>query len=332
MNEIDYQKIFEVLDRVTGLPLKRRGRKWFGACYIDGSESPRWDKLSCRLVPEGIQLFEQGNGGTTLFSWMMQHGGCTTKAEAFKKLKEIGSSNIVIPPPRPEPPMRYIYPDILEREKRDIGILEDNLFLFLAENYGREKVIRAYELMNITPLLSKDGHIATTFWYVDGEGRVLHDKSIVYRSDGKRDKDLKAFTRFKVDYGYRGRCLFGEHLRKRMGDGLIYVVESEKTALLMYLEYGSRVLAAGGSNNLLGVRPEYRLLRDKDKAGDIWKEQYPDQCPDWWSSYSDVPIETGWDMGDVIMYKLNNRKNERIYRDRHMQEDCDGSDKVEQDA
>ena len=307
--DIDYAKVFEVLDTITGLPLKRKGSRWFGSCYLDGSPSDRWDKISCRLVPDGIQLMEQGMGGTTLWNYLKDRHGLSN-SEVGQKLSSLSASNIIIPPPKPPPPTRYVYSGVIQEAVSNIGVVEDEFFLFLCRHFGRKKAISAYRLYNVTPLLLKDGRIATTFWYVRQDGKILHDKGILYKDDGHRDKSFGGCRRFKIDYGYRERCYFGEHLLGKIGNRRIMVVESEKTALLLWLYYGQFAMATGGSNCLYRVEPGWIPLPDWDKAGDLfWCRYYPEECQDWWNEYPDVPIERGWDIGDVIMYKLNQKEN-----------------------
>lgn len=307
--EINYAKVFEVLDKITGLPLKRKGSRWFGACYIDGSASPRWDKLSCRLLKDGIQMLEQGGASITIWTYLKDYHGLNNGA-VYEKLQGLSQSNIVVSPPRPVPPLQYVYPSTLARAKESIGIVEDSLFQYLVSHFGRRKVILAYNMFNVTPFKMKDGRVATTFWYVDSTLRILHDKGILYGDNGKRDHSFGGCRRFKLDQGFRAHGYFGEHLLSYKGDQTVYLVESEKTAILMWLYYGRVCLATGGSTCLRRVEPGWVLLPDWDTAGDLyWCRWFPEECHDWWNDFPDVPIERGWDIGDVIMYKLNKRKN-----------------------
>lgn len=308
-NNINYSKVFEVLDKITGLPLKRKGSRWFGACYLDGSASPRWDKVTCRLLKDGIQLYEQGMGGTTIWSYLKDYRGLDNR-EVFEKLDMLSSSNIPVPPPRPDAPLRFVSPQIMQDAKAKISVEEDELFRYLVSHFRRDKVILAYQLFNVTPFTMRDGRVITTFWYRNSAGEILHDKGVLYKEGGRRDHSFGGSRRFKKDYGFKGRCYFGEHLLPHSSSHQVYVVESEKTALLMWLYYGRFCLATGGSNCLTEVKPNWILLPDWDKAGDLfWCRYYPEQCHDWWSDFPEVPVERGWDIGDVIMYKLNKRKN-----------------------
>ena len=326
MENIDYPKIFEILDTITGLPLKRRGRRWFGACFLDGSKSERWDKVTCRLVTNGIQIFEQGKGGMTLFNWMYKYGNCGKKSDVIKKLTELSGCEIKVPEPKPEKPLRYVFPAILEFNKERIGVIKDGLFLFLEKLFGTDATIEAYRRYNVTPMEGEDGKILTTFWYVDALGRVLHDKSMLYDSEtGHRDKEFKGKRHFREDLGYRAYGLFGGHLipensteeAKTDGKQRIYVVESEKTAILCWLFYRKGIwLASAGKNNLARMRvgAKWTLITDRD-AWEFWNGAYQGQCPRWWESYPEWECGPKDDIGDYIIYKKMNKYGNKKTKD-----------------
>lgn len=308
MREFDYAKIFEVLDTFTGLPIKRKGRRWYGACYMDGSSSDRWDKITCRLLNDGIQIFEQGMGGITLWSWLLKYGGCNDTKEAAEKLRYISNCNIIVPPPKPKPPIRYVYESILNREKIDIGIKKDNLFSFLSSIYGERAVQLAYSSLNITPvnLIHRDD-IGTNFWYVNKDNKILHDKIVLYKPIGKRDHDFGGARRFKQDSGFYGNCYFGEHLLKN-NKLKVYVVESEKTALIAMLSIRSGLfIATGGKNCILHSEPDWVFLSDID-SWEYWESKMPGQCPKWWEAYKDWDYGPKDDFGDYLIWLMNNYK------------------------
>lgn len=308
-NNIDYDKVFELLDTITGLPLKRKGKRWYGACYFDGSRSDRFDKLTCRVVRDGIQIFEQGNSGMTLFTWMLKHGGCSSKREVYEKLVALNGCNIIVPPPKPEPELKYIYPTILEYEKRNIGKIEDGFFKFLCSAFNRQMAITIYRIYNVTPTTNRENLILTTFWYVDAKGRILHDKSMLYDTiSGHRDKGFHGSRRFREDQGYRGFGLFGEHLLAETPSGTrIFVVESEKTAIMATLFFKQGVWLASGGKNCLSrakVDPSWTIITDID-AWEYWNSIYPGQCPKWWEHYKDWQYGPKDDIGDYITHMLH---------------------------
>lgn len=316
MDNIDYNKIFEVLDTFTGLPLKRKGNRWFGACYFDGSSHNRWDKLNCRLVDNGIQLFEQGNIGITLFNWLLQYGNCRTKKDAYEKLLAMSGVNIVIPPPKPPPPLKYVYKNVVDRELWHIGKVKDGLFLYFLKYADIFRVTRLFREMNVSPYEMHNGIIATVFWYVDEKGRFLYDKGVMYNSDtGKRTTYLRkdgreagGFRRFQRDKGFYGEGYFGSHLLSRRAPGQkVYLCESEKSAILCKFMWPKHIfLATGGKNNLRSVEKDWIILADRD-AWEFWNGLYPEQCHQWWLEFADSKWVCGEhdDIGDYVMYLLN---------------------------
>lgn len=311
MNDINYAKIFEVLDTFTGLPIKRKGDRWYGACYYDGAVSNRFDKLTCRLLSDGIQMLEQGNNGISIWSWLLRYGGCNDTKEAFQKLMNVSNCNIVVPPPKPKPPIRYVYNHIMHGEKGSIGVTQDDLFSYLASIFGIRRVITAYNRLNVTPLLLKnedfENRIATNFWYVDKQNRILHDKIVLYQPGiGKRDRNFGGARRFKQEKGFYGSCYFGEHLLNEQFSK-VYVVESEKTALISTLFSPKNLfLATGGKNCILHSEPDWVFLSDID-SWEYWDSKLPGQCPKWWLSYPEWPYGPKDDFGDYIIWLKTNK-------------------------
>jgi len=296
---INWQKIFEILPEITGLPFKRKGRHWYGQFYIDGSKSNRWDKTVATLGKDGggIILLENGNSAYTLWTWLKQFGGCNSDADVLRVLNR-DTSAIVIPPTRSEPPSRFVHPSDVKR-----GDLHHcNLFNYICTIFDIKKVTEAFKMYDCYPVYSKYHGWVTTFLYKDSEGRICFDKQIKYQKNGKRDKTFGGGRFFTTGKGFRNRCYFGSNLLKGY-NGKIRVVESEKSAIIWYLEYGTLCLATGGCNNLKEVDPNWILLRDMDFVGEKWKERYPNQCPDWFDYFNGV--EEGNDIGDAILKKYS---------------------------
>lgn len=297
--DLNYDAIFEDLSRIMGLNLKRHGRFWHGKCYIDGTpHAYRYDKMVCtRDASGGITIMEQGGDSMQLYKWMQLYGGCSSSKETYERLKSM-SDGIVISKPEPEIPTRYVEQSILDEAMERIGRLKDPLFRWLCTKFPEGKVEESYRKLAITPCRVPQG-VGTQFWYIDEEQRILHDKIIIYKPDGHRDHNYGGGRIFRTAQGYTQRCYFGEHLGT---DGNPYVVESEKTALLIYLNTGRRALATGGSANVRRIKRNYRLLPDYDKAGMDWVRWFPDQAVKWWEGMPD--LKEGDDFGDVIYRSL----------------------------
>lgn len=95
------------------------------------------------------------------------------------------------------------------------------------------------------------------FWYIDHMDKVCQGKMMWYRPDGHRNGIVSTISH---DLSKKGkmpegaemqRCLFGAHLLKRRPEAVAYVVESEKTAVVMSMLKPEYVwLATGGCSNL----------------------------------------------------------------------------------
>lgn len=300
--EINYSHIFLNLDTFTGLPLTLKGRRWFGKCYIDGTLHHRWDKTTCYMYDDKIYIIENGGDKLSLWDWMLRYGGCNNNSDVAKKLSE-ESSVIIMSPIREfkEPPLKYVYPNVLENTMR---CYSDNLFLWLITHFSESEVLSVYRKYKVGNLNSKRG-ILTIFWYVDKNDKVCFDKKMLYKEDGHRNKDYGGGRKYKVDDGFRGKCYFGEHLLKDRDGKRIFLVESEKTAIILSLKYPKNIyLATGGVNGLREIEEDWILLRDYDKAGEMWESR--GNCVKWWEKYSKV--EEGWDIGDSIICEMEKEK------------------------
>lgn len=127
----------------------------------------------------------------------------------------------------------------------------------------------------------RDG--ATIYWYRNINGDVVNGKRVYYEGF-KRDKTkrLPHFV-YSSDHGY-GSCLFGEeqlspdHMKHDLtcfpDDTIVYLVESEKTAVLGRYLLPNRIwLATGGASALTARKAEVlrgrfvQILFDDDDAG-----------------------------------------------------------------
>ena len=109
----------------------------------------------------------------------------------------------------------------------------------------------------------KSGH--TIFWQIDENGDVRTGKMMLYKPDGHRDKESSynfdyihsaLFRAHKLDpmNAEAKTCYFGQHLLKVCPKAKINIVESEKTALICAIAFGSMLdnlwMATGGLNFL----------------------------------------------------------------------------------
>lgn len=300
MIDIDYNKVFAVLDHITGLPLRRHGNRWYGGCYINGTPHVRRDKTVCRIAPrgDGIQILEAGGEAMSLWNWLLTYGGCSSGREVAERLKSL-SSGIIAPP---APVMTNgMYVPRTDLESTMCNRKSDNLFKFFTSMFDSNKVSQVFERYNVASVQLYDGRIGTCYWYVDSEQRVVHDKIVLYMSNGHRDKTFGGCRRFRTADGYTNRCLFGSHLLPmRHGGQRVVVVEAEKTALLLALRWPKHIyLATGGANNTRLIEPYMELWPDYDEAGMMWVDKFPGQCKKWWERFEGV--EKGMDIGDIII-------------------------------
>lgn len=303
---IDYLKVFTGLPDIMGIPMKMVAGKWIASRMIDGSYSTRPDKLVCRQVDDGIQVLEQGGESMTLFTWMQKYGGCKTRFEAKMRLIDMGAGYVEAPDYREKDvEIRFIDQRNIDKSTEVRMQSEDNLTCYLKSIFGSidtETLLRQYRVGAGRRVVDGSYVNMTQFWYINSDGRILHDKLMLYKTDGHRDKAVIPGRMFKKTKGYNGKCLFGEHLLSMYPDEQVYVVESEKTALLASLFYGKGLwLACGGKNNLraCGVKPGWKVLPDVD-AFSAWRREFGDACVEWWKPYG-VEVGEKWDIADLIV-------------------------------
>lgn len=313
---IDYNKVFSVLPQIMSMPMEMIRKKWYAPRHIDGSFSTRKDKLVCRMVNDGVQVLEQGGEAMTLFKWMIQYGGCRDAMEA--KLKLVGLSAAVIDMQdyiEKEVPLRYVPKEYLERSQDGRIQFPDNLTLFLRKSFGTleaEYVLKKYKVGRAWYKMPQSGKYEniTQFWNINKELQVLHDKKILYKDNGKRDHDYGGGRSFTKGKGYSARCLFGEHLLKNRKEGeRVFVVESEKTAILADLYFGQGIwLAVGGKNYLrkADIESDWTVLADMD-AWEEWNLKLPEQCPRWWELLNYTDCGKKDDIADYIIWKIKNK-------------------------
>lgn len=123
---------------------------------------------------------------------------------------------------------------------------ENNLLKYLRKTYDSKKV----EVIKEMYAIGTCNEGGTVFWNINKEGKVQKSKISFYNTNGKRTNRFK--VPYKNEQGYHS-CLFGEHLilDKDKGKQILILVESEKTAIVGYVNMPKYTwLAYGGSNGL----------------------------------------------------------------------------------
>ena len=303
--QIDWDSIFAQLPTLMGLPkLKLRGRYYYGPYRIDGSLHDRWDKM---VIKQGVKdrqpvILEQGGDSLTLWSWMVQYGRMSND-EVRNVLLGLEKKELVFSEDEYTGPVKYIQPwQFIEQGGADKNY-KCPLFAFLSGVYGSDKVRVAFDKYNVSTGLKErnTGIVGTRFWYKDMLGRICFDKTMFYSTDGHRVKQCPPMRKYKRKWGYRAECLFGED--SLVSGRPVFVVESEKTAIIAHLEYPDfNWVACGGKNGLKALKNlegyEIWLVPDVD-AAEEWKKE--GKVWEWWKKCSN--FEDKWDIADYILSK-----------------------------
>ena len=193
---------------------------------------------------------------------------------------DMDATNITLPPPRPLPPPlpTLTLPMEMVRQRETPDMLgADNLVRWIEQQpwdyvarHRVDKVLKAYHVGHST------ANDMTIFWQIDENKRVRTGKMMLYKTDGHRNRTEKynfdwihsALARrrydtdpwpypklYNPDKQEARPCLFGLHLLDAYGkDATVCIVESEKTAILMAIQYGNHAkqvwMACGGICNL----------------------------------------------------------------------------------
>lgn len=133
------------------------------------------------------------------------------------------------------------------------------LYTFLARCIGKEEADRLCSLYRIGTSRKWGG--SAVFWQVDCNGRVRTGKIMLYdATTGKRVKHPQphvcwVHTEMRLrDYRLR-QCFFGEHILPIYPDRKVFVVESEKTAVIAsHFMPDVLWIATGGKNGCFNER------------------------------------------------------------------------------
>lgn len=294
---IDVYRVFEHIPELLGMDLERNGDRWQGGYYLNGDiHAWRKDKLKITKWGNNIWLHEEGGSSMNIVDWLCSYGGVSSKREAYDMLSGRGLS-IVYEHKERVKDVRYIDRGVLDGYSR-FPLECCPLYVWMSSLFGSERVREAWGRYHVTTNAIGD----VVFWYMDGQGRLLHDKVMRYGMDGHRDKSFGGSRVYRSSDGFIGRCYFGEHLIGKEGD--ILVTESEKSALLLSLYSGDCVIATGGKNNLRGYNERYVLYPDMD-AYDEWLSS-GNRCVEWYKDWGIDSIPSNADIGDMIEWRIKN--------------------------
>lgn len=300
MARYDIYRTFENLPRIMGMELVRRGDRWEGGYYMNGERHQyRRDKLKVAKWNNDIWVHEEGGESQSITTWLQNYGGASDYWDAVRILRG-GELPVKFDGgfrPKKVERGRTVPRDAYEGEAAyDLGRCP--LFCWMADLFGAERVREAWERYGVTT----DAHGNAVFWSVDVSGGVLHDKRMRYKSDGHRDREYGAWRKYKTGDGYTGRSFFGAYVWRN--EEKVYLLESEKSALLFYLYYNKPAMATGGKNALRDVDDRIILVPDMDarhewdEHGNVWE---------WWKNFDGV--EDHDDIGDAIVRRILQDKN-----------------------
>lgn len=295
MAKYDVHRVFEDIPNIMGLDMTRRGERWEGGYYMNGERhSYRRDKLKVAKWNNDIWVHEEGGESQSITTWLQNYGGAAdywAALDILKGCKHTLKFDGAFRTKKKEDGL-VVSKDVLEFAKT-FDLNKCNLFRWMVQMFGEEKVRDAWQKYNVTT----DDHGNAVFWFVDVNGRLLHDKRMAYKEDGHRNRDFGAWRKYTMAKGYTEKCFFGANLWKDAEK--VYVCESEKTALLFYLYYGKPIIATGGKNALKDVDDHLILVPDMD-AREEWEEK--GNVWQWWKNFPGVSDHD--DIGDAIARRI----------------------------
>jgi len=135
-------------------------------------------------------------------------------------------------PPPPQPVQVFPEGPQLERLTKAQARLYTNLHTYLTNRLGITML--HFQKWGMGGEINK-----TMFVFKDREGRIVNGKSILYKTDGHRNKDFLAFSLKQPDDELKRfmLCLYGEHLLDPDKKKTVIIVESEKTAVVASFFY-----------------------------------------------------------------------------------------------
>lgn len=280
--------------KLMGMELRQCGpNKLCGGYYLNGDiHQWRRDKIKVFISRGSVWVAEEGGRCISLPQWLIEFGHCADYKDAIRVIKgqsqaiDWGEHQIRIK----ELAVKYVSPDVLMGCKK-FDLNKCTLFRWFCSIFPEDKVREAFDKYNVTT----DSNGLAVFWSVDQNGRILHDKRMRFKEDGHRDKDFGGTRVYKTADGYSARCFFGSHLIQDNGD--VLVVESERTALALYLVTGKIAVATAGKNNLREKDERFLCYPDKDSFEE-W-ENSGNRCVRWFEDW-ELPLDQQPRTADVL--------------------------------
>ena len=260
--------LFENLNTILELPkmvFVRQKKYWQCACYLDGTPHYQRDKTKIKQRNGIIYLYEQGGDIISLYNYLVDYRNMT-KQDAYNLIND--KKNIEVPK------INIITDKFQEQKTLYVPNFIDcfplhrnsNFYNFCCSLFDTSLVNEIFEKYYIG-----ENNNYTIFWHIDINNNICYDMNIPFSVDGHRDKQLGAYRKFQVGYGYTGKALFGEHLLKN-NTKPSYVVESQKTAVIMSLFFNDKLLLATGGAMQLNAdnAKSHKLLPDYDFSAIRW--------------------------------------------------------------
>lgn len=291
---MDLSAIMDNIPTIMGLELRRKNEDcWEGAYYITRERHAyRRNKLTVKIWKQNIWVHEQGGLSMSLVNWLKNYGGADSTKDALRIMR--GNANPFYQEFAKINKEGIYVPEEVYNEYRAYPLESCNLYNWMCRLFGEAKVREAWERYCVTT--NERGEVV--FWFKDNEGRLCHDKIVRYRHDGHRDKGFGGSRRFKTSDGYTQRCMFGSHLIES-DDEVVNIVESEKTAMIMWMVEGGIWLATGGKTQLKGGDTRACLYPDMDAICE-WREK--GNVIEWWEGEDELGDHD--DIGDLIVRKI----------------------------
>ena len=187
-----------------------------------------------------------------------------------------------VTPTEPVSPPSFMDSAVMQRSLSHYDI--NPLCTFLSDTIGRSNAERLFKLYQVGT--SKKWNGSAVFWQVDSNGQVHAGKIMGY--DAKTGHRLKVphphvcwvHTELRLSGFNLCQCFFGEHLLVRYSDKTVFIVESEKTALIAaHFMPDGLWLATGGKNGCFNEKA-VRVLAHRDVvlmpdlgATEQWKQK-----------------------------------------------------------
>ena len=164
--------------------------------------------------------------------------------------------------PREQCVMQDVPPSFIDTEivQQSQKLYESNpLYTFLVRTIGKEGTNKLFSLYKVGTSRKWNG--ATVFWQIDTSEKVRSGKIMLYDANtGRRVKEPHAHvcwvhSELKKQGFKLQQCFFGEHLLPLYPDKRIFVVESEKTAIIAaHFITDGLWIATGGKNGCFNAQ------------------------------------------------------------------------------